>query len=199
MPLTIEQIPDLETAPGSPASPGAPGAPGAGRPVAMTGLKLPARRRTVLRAVALGALTLGASALDWTGAVRTRRARAEIGRFGLPGWDRTDCRDAYPDGYDQEADTSGEYVTRPAACFGGTFLGSDFCEGGWHKFGTYTDGGVRVDHVPITTACGATTTKNAWRWTTPDGITYRCSDGYSTYWSTPNTSQTYGTICRSAL
>jgi hypothetical protein len=188
MSLTVDQIPDHELA-----------APGAARSTALTGLTGPARRRTVLRGIALGALTVGASALNWSGAVTTRRARAETGRYGLQGWDRTDCRDAYPAGYDQLGDTSGDYVNTYAACFGGSWRGSDLCEAGWHKYGTWMYGDVRADHVPISSSCGATTTKNAWRWTTPDGAVYRCSDGYTTYWSSPDVGQTYGTICRSAL
>lgn len=156
-------------------------------------------RRTVLRAVLLSALTLGATALDWAGAWGARRARAEIGRFGLLGWDRTDCRDGYPNGYAETPDTSGAYAHTYAACFGGSWRSSSYCEAGWHKHGTWQYGDVRADHVPISTACGETVTRNAWKWTTPDGVVYRCSDGYTTFWGGGHFGQTYLTICRSVV
>lgn len=163
--------------------------------VALTRLP-PARRRTVLKAFVLGALTLGATAL---GAFRGRAARAESGPFSLQGWDRNDCHDAYPTGYAEVGDTSGAYVNAYAACFGGSWRGSNYCDAGWHKNGTYTENGIQVDHVPISIACGTVTTKNSWRWTTPDGHTYRCSDGFSTFWGGPDSGQTFLTICRAAV
>jgi hypothetical protein len=166
-------------------------------------LRVPGGRRTVLRALALGAMTLGAAALDWAGALGTRRARAESGPYAMQGWDRNDCRDAYPNGYVERPDTSGAYVNRYPACYGGTWRSTTYCDRGWHKFGTWYDGGVQADHVPISIACGQLTTKNAWRWTTPDGITYRCSDGYTTFWGGSGGGsgggQTYLTICRSTI
>jgi hypothetical protein len=181
--LTFERIPDYD-------------AVAAGPTAALRALPVPARRRTVLRAAALGAVTLGLAALDWS---RPRRARAEIGRFGLQGWDRTDCRDAYPNGYDQERDTGGAYLNTYAACFGGSWRGSTWCDAGWHKYGTFSENGVRADHVPLSIACGETLTRNAWRWTTPDGVTYRCSDGFTTFYAGPYAGQTFLTICRAAV
>jgi hypothetical protein len=58
------------------------------------------RRRAVLRGVALGAMTLCATALDWSGLFAGRAARAETSPGGLWGWDRNDCTDAFPSGYD---------------------------------------------------------------------------------------------------
>ncbi|GAA3464906.1 hypothetical protein ACFFSW_22620 [Saccharothrix longispora] len=180
--IAFDSIPDL-TGP----------APGAGRSTALSGLR-PSRRRTVLKAVALGALTIGSSALTLPG-----RARAETGPNALTGWDRTDCRDAYPTGYPEDADTGGEFVGTYAACYAGAWRSSEFCEGGWHKYGTVTVGDVQVDHMPVATTCGTVTAKNAWRWTTPDGRVYRCSDGFSTYWGGGHTGQTYLTICRARV
>ena len=184
MSLTFDQIPDADAAP----------AAGAGQPVALTGLAVSANRRTVLRAVALGAVTVGGLALSLLG---RRKASAEAGPFGLQGWDRNDCRDAYPSGYQELGDTSGQYVNTYAACFGGSWRGSTFCNAGWHKNGTWTSGSTQVDSAPVSILCGDTTTKNAWKWTTPDGHTYRCSDGMSTYWGGPYNGQTFFTICRS--
>ncbi|MGC9671157.1 hypothetical protein ACNTMW_32000 [Planosporangium sp. 12N6] len=186
MSLTFDQIPDHDRPP-----------PGAAATSALEDLTVTGRRRTVLRAAALGAMTLGATALDWAGILTTRGARAETGLYALQGWDRNDCRDAYPSGYDELGDTTGQYVGTYAACFGGTWRGSTYCDAGWHKYGTWYENGIQVDHVPISTACGAATPKNAWRWTTPDGRVYRCSDGFSTFWG-PYHGQTYLTICRSS-
>jgi hypothetical protein len=166
--------------------------------IALRDLPIPGGRRTVLRAVALAALTIGATALDWAGALGRRDARAETGPYGMYGWDRNDCRDAYPTGYTELGDTSGAYVNRPGACFGGSYRSSTYCDAGWHKHGTWYDGGVETEHVPVSAACG-TIAKNSWRWTTPDGVVYRCSDGYTTYWSGPAAGQTYLTICRAPV
>ncbi|OLB78040.1 MAG: hypothetical protein AUI14_14430 [Actinobacteria bacterium 13_2_20CM_2_71_6] len=193
MSLTFEQIPDHDRPTGE---------GGTGRfakSTALKDLKVTGGRRTVLRAVALGAMTIGATALDWAGAFGTRGARAEFGPYAMQGWDRNDCRDAYPSGYAEVGDTNGLYVNRYAACFGGSFRGSTYCNAGWHKYGTWYDNGIQADHTPISSSCGATTTRNAWRWTTPDGIVYRCSDGFTTFWGGGYTGQTYLTVCRSTL
>lgn len=184
MSLTFDQIPDVEAAP----------ADGAAPTTALSALTMLSNRRTVLRAAALGAVTIGTAALSL---VRSRMARAETGPLGLQGWDRTDCRDAYPSGYEEVHDTTGQFVNTYAACFGGSFIGSTYCDAGWHKDGTWTYGSIQADHVPISIACGTTNSKNAWKWTTPDGRTYRCSDGMTTYWGGPYNGQTFFTICRS--
>jgi hypothetical protein len=190
--LTFEQIPDHDET--------VPGATRSAKTAALKDLRVTGGRRTVLRAMALGAMTVGAAALDWAGVFGTRSARAETGRYGLQGWDRNDCHDAYPTGYQELGDTNGGYVNRYAACFGGSYRGSTYCDGGWHKYGTWTEpGGVQADHTPISTACGTVTTKNAWRWTTPDRVVYRCSDGYTTFWGGGFNGQTYLTICRSTV
>ena len=185
MSLTFDQIPDADVP-----------LPGAGQSTALTGLTVIGNRRTVLRAVALGAVTIGALALSLVG---NRKARAEAGPLGLRGWDRNDCRDAYPSGYEELGDTTGQYVNTYAACFGGVWRGSTYCNAGWHKHGTWTYGSVQADHMPISIACGTTTTQNAWKWTTPDGHTYRCSDGMTTYWGGPYDGQTFFTICRAGI
>ncbi|WP_410672830.1 hypothetical protein [Amycolatopsis sp. cmx-4-68] len=173
--------------------------PDAARTRAGTKLKAAGTRRTFLRAVALGVLTIGATALDWSGLSRGRWANAESGPGGMQGWDRNDCHDAYATGYAELLDTSGAYVNTYAACFGGFWRGSTYCEAGWHKYGTWNENGVQVDHQPLSNTCGQTVAKNAWRWTTPDKKVYRCSDGFSTFWGNGYNGQTYLTICRAAL
>ncbi|MBP2477484.1 hypothetical protein JOF53_006356 [Crossiella equi] len=185
MPLELTAIPSAE-APGPEAQPTS----------ALRRLDLRSSRRTLFKAVAFSAVALGASTLNLFGA---RSASAETGPFGLSGWDRNDCRDAYPNGYDEVGDTTGAYVNTYAACLSGTWRGSTYCEAGWHKYGTYQNGAVQSQHVPISTSCGTSTTKNAWKWTTPDGKVYRCSDGYSTFWGPGQSGQTYLTICRAPV
>jgi hypothetical protein len=185
MSLTFDHIPDADVVPD-----------GAAPATALSALTVTGNRRTVLRAAALGAVTIGALALSL---VRGRAARAETGPLGLQGWDRNDCHDAYPSGYAEVADTSGEYVNTYAACFGGSWRGSTYCDAGWHKHGTWMYGSVQADHMPVSIACGTPTTKNAWKWTTPDGHTYRCSDGMTTYWGGPYDGQTFFTICRAGI
>jgi hypothetical protein len=186
MTITLESIPDHNETPNN-ASP----------TTVLQDLNPPSGRRTLLRAMMLGAATVGATVLNWSSRIGVGKAKAETGPYGLQGWDRNDCRDAYPDGYDEQRDTDGYYVNTYAACAGGTWRGSNYCNGGWHKYGTWYDGPVRSDHVPTSSYCGTTSVKNAWRWTTPDGISYRCSDGYSTYYGGGYYGQTYMTICRS--
>lgn len=177
---TFEQIPDQDKAPVD-----------AVPTRALKQLKVTGGRRTVLRAAALGAMTIGAAALDWTGVFGTKRAKAETGPFGMQGWDRNDCLDAYPFGYNEAPDTNGFYYGT-SACFGGTWRGSNYCSGGWHKNGTYFYGSIQGDSVPVYSTCSG---RNAWRWTV-NGIWYRCSDGNTTFWGGGYTGQTYFTICR---
>jgi hypothetical protein len=186
MPLDMEQIPDAENS-------------AVTEPTrALTGLgKTSTRRRTVLRGVAFSSLTLGATALSWSPLAGQRAARAENGPNGLRGWDRTDCRDAYPDGYSEQPDTGGAYRNEPGACFGGDFMGSMYCTSGWHKKGTERDAPIVYTYTPISTACGTSSTKNAWKWRVA-GKTWRCSDGHTRV-SGGGTSRTYLTICRAPV
>lgn len=150
---------------------------------ALRGLKKPASRRSVLRGVAASALTVGALSLTWG---NSGRAFAEENPSDptRTGWDKNDCKDAYPDGYEQQQDTGGEFETAPAACFGGSLMSSEFCdENGWYRSGeeTLDDGTVR-QYQPVSDQCGLDEVgfKNSWKWTTPDGKVYRCSDGNMT-------------------
>lgn len=166
---------------------------------ALAMLDVSARRRTVLRSVALAATGAGAMVLGWSPMSKVP-AHAETSPTGLQGWDANDCRDAYPRGYNAQRDTEGIYRNQPGACYGGRVMGSTVCDAtGWHRADS-TGGGwfsQSRSYRPISTACGATTTKNAWRWTV-NGVTYRCSDGVTTvssWWQR----YSYLSICRAAV
>lgn len=160
MTLDLDTIPDSD----APAS-GGPGIALSDLPSVRPG------RRGVLKGVALSGMTLGATALTWGSAAAP--AVAETSPSGLDGWDRNDCSDAYPRGYREQRDNTGQYRNIAGACFGGSAIGSDNCDAdGWH----------RVDSVGSTTyrpVSGSCSGKNAWKWTV-DGVTYRCSDGRTT-------------------
>lgn len=189
MTLDLDSIPDAESSDRRTAGP----------TLALTQLGSLARRRTVLKGVALAGATIGATALGWA-PLGSFQARAETSPSGLNGWDALDCRDAYPNGYAEQRDTTGSYVNEPAACFGGSEMGSTLCDAtGWHRADTVRQSwSTTLAYRPISTACGASTTKNAWRWTV-DGVTYRCSDGTKSVRYFGVSWYTYLTICRSRV
>lgn len=161
-------------------------------------LRTPTSRRSVLRGVTVSALTVGALALTW-GTSRTQRAAAETGPGGLTGWDRNDCKDAYPQGYEETPDDdSSDYRTAAAACFGSTYISSTNCVDGWFRTDTVTEGGVTKKFVPVSGACGPSGNHNAWRWQTPDGKIYRCGDGDVTVTESGG-ENTYFAICRAEV
>jgi len=159
---------------------------------ALSGLKTPASRRSVLRGVAASALTVGALSLTWG---NSGRAFAdETSPDGRVGWDETDCKGAYPEGYDEEPDASGQFKTAQAACFGGV-ISSDYCDAttGWHRADTSSDG--QTKYTPDPSRCSE---KASWQWKTPDGKVYRCSDGTTTVTANGQT-QNIDTICRALV
>ncbi|MBP2474638.1 hypothetical protein JOF53_003510 [Crossiella equi] len=176
MTLRLDTIPDAGQAP-----------PGAEPTRGLSALRQPATRRGVLRGITLSALTVGGLSLTW----RPRAARAETGPGGLPGWDRNDCRDAYPRGYPESPDTGGAYAGQPGACFGGNFRSSEYCRYGWHRGDSTGD----IQYTTVSSSCSG---KNAWKWTTPDGRVYRCSDGTTTI-TRHGTTNSYFTICRALV
>lgn len=171
-----------------------------GRTQALTQLGSLAQRRTVLKGVALAGATIGATALGWSPLGGSRAAFAETSPGGLQGWDAMDCKDAYPNGYNEQRDTTGAFVNEPGACFGGSEMGSTLCDStGWHRSDTVSSGFLQqTAYRPISTACGASTTKNAWRWTV-NGVTYRCSDGTKSLRVFGINWYTYLTICRARV
>ena len=179
---------------------------------ALTGLVTPRPRRTFLKAMAYGALAFGAAALAVPFLGRARLARAEA-NGGLSGYDDPRCGagirpgGAYPDGYNERSDTHGRFRTEQPACFGGRYMGWNWCTSdGWHRSGKGIDSsppGWKWECWPISGACGqGAHNQNSWRWTTPDGKVWRCSDGNSKvtrdvwwdWWHGP-----YLSICRARV
>jgi hypothetical protein len=188
MTFTLTEIPLSD----APADAGAPAEP------TKALAKLPASRRTVLRGVTVSALTVGALALTW-GTPRGQRAAAETGPGGLKGWDRNDCKDAYPSGYfESPDDDTSQFRNSAAACFGSVYISSVNCVNGWFRTDTVTEGGVTKKYSPYVGACGPTGQYNAWRWQTPDGKVYRCGDGEVTV-TDPSGENTYFAICRAQV
>jgi hypothetical protein len=97
-------------------------------------------RRTVLRALVIGAAAATLVPLDWYLTKREASAApANKSEYGT-------CKPAQ---YDQEANNwpaSGE-----AVCYGGWKRGSFPCDGGYHREGTYTDQGTEYRSTRLTT------------------------------------------------
>jgi hypothetical protein len=171
MTLDLNAIPYADEAP-----------PGAARTTVLSAVSAPRRRRAFLRAVGYAGLSVGAAVLALPFAARTARAEWSPGGT-LRGWDANNCTDAYPSGYSERRDTHGNYVGETAACFGGTYMGWNWCtSSGWHRSGQAPSSppGWTWEMWPISSACGRAPTRNAWRWTTqPGSKVWRCSDGNS--------------------
>jgi hypothetical protein len=120
-------------------------------------------RRTVLRALVLGAAAATLVPLDWcltrreAGAAPAKSNKSEYGT-------------CHPASYNEEANNWKE--GGEAVCFGGWKRGSFPCADGYHREGTYQDGDVEFDSTRLTTNCNG---RNAWRWKS-----YRCSDAITT-------------------
>lgn len=137
-------------------------------------------RRTVLRALVLGAAAATLVPLDWY--LSRREAGAATSN-------RSEYGTCKPASYDQEAnnwDEGGE-----AVCFGGWKRGSYPCEDGYHREGTYGAGDVEYYSTRLTTNCHG---RNAWRWKG-----YRCSDAMTTMTYDDGTEYTGITIAACTL
>lgn len=153
------------------------------------------RRRTVLKAIGVGALALGGGLLD----LAARPAWAETSPAGnLQGWNGCGGVDYAPD-----PDTGGLYASWPAACNGGTYRSSGYCNSnGWHRNDIDYAPSVTYDYIAVSDRCwGGSDSRNSWRWkVTRQGTEYqfRCSDGKVVKTTTSGTS-TYNTVCRALV
>lgn len=127
----------------------------------------PPARRTVLRALTLGALTATLVPFDWVLAKRSAAA-------GGPTTEHTTCTPIDPD-YDAQANNwPGGGV---AACIGGRRRGKHGCSSAdYHRQGYYTAGGFRYSSYRTDDYCAG---RNAWRWRT-GSYYFRCSDAITT-------------------
>ena len=137
-------------------------------------------RRTVLRALVLGAAATTLVPLDWY--LSRRQAAAEPS-------DRSEYGTCKPAQYDQEANNWWE--GGEAVCYGGWRRGSYPCEDGYHREGTFSARGVEYDSTRLTTNCHG---RNAWRWKG-----FRCSDAVTTAVFDDGTEYTGVTIAACAL
>jgi hypothetical protein len=119
-------------------------------------------RRTVLRALFVGAAAATLVPFDW---YFTRR-EASAAAAG----NKSEYGTCKPASYDEEANNWHE--GGEAVCYGGWKRGSFPCDAGYHREGTYSDAGVDYESTRLATNCHG---RNAWRWKS-----YRCSDAVTT-------------------
>lgn len=137
-------------------------------------------RRTVLRALVLGAAAATLVPLDWY------LSRREAGAATS---DRSEYGTCHPASYDEEANNWPE--GGEAVCYGGWRRGSYPCAGGYHREGGFVDDGVHYRSTRLTTNCSG---RNAWRWKG-----YRCSDAVTTATFDDGTEYTGVTIAACTL
>jgi hypothetical protein len=137
-------------------------------------------RRTVLRALVLGAAATALVPLDWY--LSRRQASAEPSN-------RSEYGTCKPASYDEEANNWWE--GGQAVCYGGWRRGSYPCENGYHREGTHSSHGVGYESTRLTTNCHG---RNAWRWKS-----FRCSDAFTTATFDDGTEYTGVTIAACAL
>jgi hypothetical protein len=134
----------------------------------------PASRRTVLRGLTVSAMAAALVPFDWLLTRRPARADGPTSE-----WLAADCRDAYSQGYREQRANWGP---GPAVCYGGWRVGDYPCNDDKRHFEgmrSFNEGEEMLNSYRIDSACGESTTRNAWRWAY-DGLTYRCSDAITT-------------------
>jgi hypothetical protein len=137
-------------------------------------------RRTVLRALVLGAAAATLVPLDWY------LSRREAGAATSNKSEYGTCKPAQ---YDQEANNWWE--GGEAVCYGGWKRGSYPCDNGYHREGTHSTRGVDYESTRLTTNCHG---RNAWRWKN-----YRCSDAVTTAYYPDGSEYTGVTIAACTL
>jgi hypothetical protein len=118
-------------------------------------------RRTVLRALVIGAAAAALVPLDW---YLSRNASAAPDARMRD--DKSEHQQCAPRKYDEEANNWP--AAGPAVCYGGWRRGNNPCSDAYHIEGRYKIDGENLESTRLTTNCHG---KNAWRW---NG--YRCSD-----------------------
>lgn len=187
MKLRLDDIVDADRAPANP------------QPTSvLSEIAAPRHRRSFLKAVGYAGLTLGATALALPFAGKTKVAWAETGPGGLKGHDG--CGGI---NYTPQSDTHGIYVSAQPACYGGSYRGWNWCSSaGWHRstWARSADNKWCWHMTPRSDVCGSPA-RNAWRWTTSDGKTWRCSDGNSLVFRVSDNKcfGPYLTICRAKV
>lgn len=167
---------------------------------ALSLLRVTPNRRSVLRMLGVGALTLGGTVLSWRPRALTRTASA-AGVEYAPGGHHSGWLQCMID-YVPDPDSGGRYKGLPAACNNSqNFIASTYCRpSGWHRIDTVRRStGAIVTYRMVGNRCwGSGTgfaTRNAWRWRQPSGNVYRCSDGQMAVTRDGRT-HVYNTVCR---
>lgn len=171
------------------------------RPTAVLSmLRATPSRRSVLRAVGVGVLTLGGTVLSWGPRMLNAPAGAVAVEFA-PGGRHSGWMRCMVD-YVPDPDSGGRYQGWPAACNNSqNYISSTYCRpSGWHRVDSVRRAnGALVDYRIVSGRCwgGATgfASRNAWRWRPPGGHEFRCSDGQMVV-TRNGVSHTYNTVCR---
>jgi hypothetical protein len=165
MTLRLESIVDADGVPGNPEP-----------TTVLSEITAPRHRRDFLKMVVNAGLAVGVAALSAPFLGKAMPAFAESGPGGLSGHDGCGGID-----YTPQSDTHGMYVSAKPACYGGSYRGWNWCSSsGWHESTWRRSANNQwCWHMsPRSDVCGSPA-RNAWRWTTSDGKTWRCSDGNS--------------------
>jgi len=187
MKLRLESIVDADRVPDNPEP-----------TTVLSAIAAPRHRRGFLRMVVNAGMAIGVAALSAPFLGRARAAYAETGPGGLLG------HDGCGGNYSEQPDTHGIYTSAQPACHGGSYRGWNWCSSaGWHSSGARfsANGQWLWFMAPRSDVCG-NPARNAWRWMTPDGKTWRCSDGTSIVFYVPFPVGFYGpylSICRAKV
>ncbi|MCG5212087.1 hypothetical protein [Streptosporangium sp. KLBMP 9127] len=152
----------------------------------------PVARRTLLKGLVVSAVAATLVPFDWVFSRRAARADGPTSEWTAP-----NCRDAYSEGY---TEMRANWGPGPAVCYGGWRVGDYPCNEDQRHFEgsrSSSDGEEMFSAYRIDSACGETSTRNAWRWSNA-GNTYRCSDAVTTVTWTDGSEYTDITIamCR---
>ncbi|GGK22036.1 hypothetical protein GCM10010124_13160 [Pilimelia terevasa] len=165
------------------------------QPTSVKLIDRPADRRTLMRGMALGAVTVGAlvaglsdrlTAPATAAGRRTALGPKETSSGGLQGWTSPNCAETGYGGGSPITEPPMAPSQMPWACVGPR-VGPKNCDSeGWHQTRAYRENGFDINAYPQIRACDSANGMNSWRWkpggTKPnqpnDGNTYRCSDGW---------------------
>ncbi|MBC6463956.1 hypothetical protein [Actinomadura alba] len=135
----------------------------------------PASRRTMVKG--LGAAAIAATLVPFDWALSRRAATARV----APSSEWTDPHCGGVGGYDGQ---SSNWWEGPAVCYGGWRRGGRPCNAeNRHWDGHFIYSSPWYEDIWSQRSTNYCNTRNAWRWSTPSGNTFRCSDAWThIYW-----------------